>query len=115
MPTKTVDREGYHAALDASKSEAAFQAEVIAEAHRCGWRVTAYRPAQTARGWRTAVQGDAGGPDLLLARGGVVWCWELKSAGGYPDREQRAWGLALGASYRLLRPRDWAWIQEVLT
>src|SRR5262249_14461200 len=33
-----------------------------------GWLVMHQRPARTAKGWRTAIQGDAGFPDLVLVR-----------------------------------------------
>ena len=36
------------------------------------------RPARTEHGWRTAVQGDEGFPDLVIAAGGVYVFRELK-------------------------------------
>lgn len=69
-------------------------------AMRCRWAVHHCRPARTARGYRTPIQGHKGFPDLVLARGGVVLFRELK---GYDARgrlgtvspEQRDWGRQL--------------------
>ena len=65
------------------------------------------RPARTAGGWRTPVQGDKGAPDLLLARGGQVILAELKRDGKNPTADQVAWLNAIGATARLWRPADW--------
>jgi hypothetical protein len=51
-------------------TEAEFLAQVLQLAKLCGWLTAHFRPAKTAHGWRTAVQGDgAGWPDLVLLRG----------------------------------------------
>jgi hypothetical protein len=51
-------------------TEAAFLRQVLDLAKLRGWRTAHFRPAQTSRGWRTAVQGDgAGFPDLVGRRG----------------------------------------------
>lgn len=47
------------------------------------WLVHHDRPARTANGYKTAIQGHAGFPDLVLARAGVVLFRELK---GYDAR-----------------------------
>ena len=48
--------------------ESEFEDAVITAAQLGGWRVHAERPARTAHGgWRTAVKGDTGWPDLALA------------------------------------------------
>lgn len=79
---------------------------VIEAATLHGWRVAHFRPARTARGYRTPVQGHTGSPDLLLARGGVVICAELKTATGRLRPEQADWLDQLGAHGRLWRPAD---------
>lgn len=95
--------------------EADFQRQVIDLAHLHGWLVAHFRPANTANGWRTAVEADgAGFPDLVLARGGSVLFWELKAdRGGEPSPAQRAW-LAVLPSARVMRPNDWQEIEGLL-
>jgi hypothetical protein len=79
---------------------------VIEAAHICGWLVAHFRPARTAHGWRTAVQGDGKGfPDFVLVHGGArrVWFVELKRDGAKLSDEQRRWGetlLAAGVVWR---------------
>lgn len=85
-------------------SEADFTSAVIALAQYRGWHVTHFRPAWSERGWRTALQGNAGFPDLVLARRGVVIHAELKAEKGRMSKAQAAWGIALGETYRLWRP-----------
>lgn len=71
-----------------------------------GWRTFHARPAMTAKGYRTPVQGDGKGfPDLVLAREGRVIFAELKVDGGHPTADQVRWLIAL-AGY-LWRPADW--------
>jgi len=73
----------------------------IGLATHCGWAVHHDRPARRSGSrWHTAIQGHAGFPDLVLARGGVVLFRELK---GYDVRgrigrlssEQRDWARQL--------------------
>jgi VRR-NUC domain len=71
------------------------------------WRVAHFRPAQTAHGWRTAMQGDKGFPDLTLAWNGWVLFVELKSDDGRLTPDQEAWASALGDAFYLWRPRHW--------
>src|SRR3990167_7333013 len=84
---------------------------VIDLAQRLNWRVVHFRPAQTVKGWRTAVQGDwKGYPDLTLLRGSRGMAVELKSAKGQVYREQAAWlgaFLATGWETHIWRPADW--------
>ena len=73
-----------------------------------GWLVHHTRPARSAKGWRTPVQGDAGFPDLVLVRAGRVLFVELKSARGSVRPNQVRWRDALpDERYRLWRPADW--------
>jgi hypothetical protein len=54
-------------------SEAAFTDAVIELARLGGWRVAHFRPARTASGWRTPVQGDgAGFPDKGVGEAGAT-------------------------------------------
>ena len=71
------------------------------------------RPAQTAKGWRTPIQGDPGYPDLTMARAGkVVWA-ELKSEKGKLSDAQIGWCSAIGPVH-VWRPSDWDTVVEVL-
>ena len=105
-------------------SEADLTAHVIAAAHQFGYMAHHCRPARTNDGrWRTPIQGDAGFPDLCLARDGRVLFCELKREGKRPDAAQMAWAYALigaddegvfpsamgngGVSYFVWRPSDW--------
>lgn len=72
-------------------TEAACQATIIEAARLHGWLVHAERPARTATGWRTAIQGDPGFPDLVLARDGVVLVVELKRRPNKPTDAQWGW------------------------
>ena len=90
--------------------EAALQRTLVEAARFYGYRVHHTRPARTVHGWRTAIMGDKGFPDLVLALDGLVHAWELKSGTGRLDGEQRAWASALGEGeptrleWRLVRP-----------
>ena len=80
----------------ASESEASLQAWIIDFARAHGWKVAHFRPAQTAKGWRTAVSADGEGFfDLVLARGTQVLFVELKSAKGVLEPAQYEWGLLI--------------------
>lgn len=79
-----------------------------------GWKVVHFRPARTARGWRTPVQGDSGSPDLLLARRGQVILAELKKERGKMRADQQEWAEAIGAQHRLWRPSDLEQIKKEL-
>lgn len=88
-------------------SEADWVTRIIDTAHLYGWLVTHFRPARTERGWRTAVQGDTGFVDLVLAKAGRVLHVEAKTDTGKVRPDQLTWAMALGPTYRLWRPRDW--------
>ena len=90
-------------------------------ASRCRWAVHHCRPARTARGYRTPIQGHKGFPDLVLARDGLVLFRELK---GYDARgrlgrvspEQRDWGRQLLGAFggEIARGHD-GYHRELLT
>jgi hypothetical protein len=88
---------------------------VIARAREAGYRTVHFRAAHTAQGYRTAVQGDSGAPDLLLAREGDVLLAELKKNGSYPRADQREWLRHLGPHGCVWRPRDANQVLERLT
>lgn len=95
-------------------SEGDLQQRVIDYAQLRGWRVVHYRPARQGKRWVTAVTGDAGAPDLVLARAGRVLLVELKSANGRLRPGQAEWIAAAGPNGRLWRPADWPTIVEDL-
>lgn len=97
-------------------TEAEFAEVVIGLARLRGWRCAHFRPARTEHGWRTAMTGDVGFPDLVLARRGIVLFVELKSARGGLTVEQRAWrdSIAPSGMWHLWRPSDVAEIKRVL-
>src|SRR5262245_42102129 len=49
--------------------EEALLRQILQLARLWGWASYHQRPARTARGWRTALSGCAGFPDLVLVRG----------------------------------------------
>ncbi len=104
-----VSREEALGQLARAMSEADLLANVIESANTYGWLVAHFRPARTEKGWRTAVQGDKGFPDLVLARYGKVLIVELKSEGGKATTEQDAWLYEVGADHGgyVWRPSMW--------
>jgi VRR-NUC domain len=93
-------------------SERELEQAVIDCARLLGWLVAHFRPAETRRGWRTAVAGDGKGfPDLVLVHPlhGVLWR-ELKDARGKVSTEQAIWLSRLevaGENAAVWRPADW--------
>lgn len=88
-------------------SEDDYLRRIVDTAHLYGWRVTHFRPARTEKGWRTALQGDGGFVDLVLAKHGTVLHVEVKTDRGKVRPDQLEWAKEIGPSYRLWRPRDW--------
>jgi plasmid maintenance system antidote protein VapI len=95
-------------------SEEDFQRRVMDYAQVRGWRQVHFRPARQGDKWVTAVTGDPGCPDLILARAGQVLLVELKSATGRLRPGQPEWLAAAGPHGRLWRPADWPTILEDL-
>lgn len=110
-------------------NEAAFQAQVMRFARLTGWLVHHSRPSYNRSGRvSTAIAGDAGLPDLILAKGGRVVFLELKGDGGSIQANQRAWGGAIAGrpiergvvveqgplAYLLAYPDDWAAVEGLL-
>ncbi len=73
-------------------TEAQWQRQVLELAQLGRWRVAHFRPAQTAKGWRTPVGADgAGFPDLVLTRPPELIFAELKAEKGRTTPAQEAW------------------------
>lgn len=83
---------------------------VIELAQTAGYRVCHFRPARTSSGWRTALQGDAGWPDLVICGKGRFVVVELKSATGRTTDAQHDWLYALteaNVEAWVWTPKDW--------
>jgi hypothetical protein len=97
-------------APSAGATEKEFQRAVIDLAERHGWRC--YHTGDSRRS-------EPGYPDLTLVRRGVLVFAELKTEGGKPTAEQRAWLADLeavpGVTVRLWRPSDWPEVVSLLT
>lgn len=115
-------------------SEAAFQETIIEAARLYGWLVMHTRPTRTGRydekgrpTYATAIQGDAGFPDLVLARGDRIIFAELKAGRRTTTPEQDVWLAVLGEAadrtggrvvvrvWRAGDDDDWADIVELLS
>jgi hypothetical protein len=98
-------------------TEAQFTGTVIHAARVLNWRVAHFRPARTAHGWRTPVQGDGvGWPDLVCVRKDRLVFAELKAPRGKVTPAQQQWLEDLGrcAETYLWREADWERIEAVL-
>lgn len=105
-------------------TEAQWQEQVLGMARLFGWRCAHFRPALTAKGYRTPVQADgAGFPDLVLARQrpgqyGELLFVELKSDSGRLSPRQHAWIELLdhvdGVEVYVWRPEDADEVEAVL-
>jgi hypothetical protein len=89
-----------------------FTTMVINLAHLYGWRVCHFRPAKTARGYRTALQGDKGAPDIIAARNGRKVFAELKVGKNKLTPDQKDWLHHLGGDAYVWRPEDWEQIVQ---
>ena len=96
-------------------TESQFTGQVIRLAMLYGWQVCHFRPAKTARGWRTAIQGHAGAPDIIAARNGRVVGAELKVGNNKPTKEQLLWLHHWGQDAYLWYPSDWQQIEDVFS
>lgn len=100
--------------------EAEFLGAILECAKVFGWRVCHFRPAWTAKGYRTPVQGDAGFPDLVLCRGADkrLAFIEVKSDKGKLLPKQKEWLDDLKATGRCevycWRPTHWDAIVSIL-
>jgi hypothetical protein len=98
--------------------EAAFLDSVLALARLRGWRCHHQRPAMTRHGWRSPISGDAGWPDLVMARPPRLVLAELKTARGRLSDDQRIWLELLagcpGVEAHVWWPAQWAEIEAAL-
>jgi hypothetical protein len=97
--------------------ERSFQTRVVTLARLRGWRIAHFRAAWTKDGWRTAMSGDVGYPDLTMTRSGRLVFAELKAERGRLQPDQAVWLEALretAAETYLWTPTDWPEIEEVL-
>ena len=106
----------YNAAQEMTEAE--LVDSIIELAQRLGWMAVHSRPARLAAGYRTAIQGDKGFVDLVLARHGRVIFAECKSEKGQLSGEQYNWQCELEGvpgkwtwkehpEYYIWRPSDW--------
>jgi len=94
-----------------------WQGRVVDLARLMGWRIAHFRPAQTAKGWRTSMTGSPGWPDLVLLRPPRLILAELKVAS--PVRpDQQEWldqlGQVPGVECFVWRPDDWDGVIDIL-
>lgn len=98
-------------------TEQAFLQQTIDLARLFGWKVCHFRPAQTEKGWRTSITGDAGFPDLVLVRGNRLILAELKAGKGKLTEAQKEWLEALkqtGVETYCWKPSDFEDIVALL-
>lgn len=102
------------------ETEAGFTDAVVELAQTFGFLVHHDRPARTNQGWRTAIQGDPGFPDIVAVGYGRLIVAELKVGRNVPSSAQQAWLWRWGAlaelcptvEVHLWRPEDWPEIAE---
>jgi hypothetical protein len=94
------------------------QQQIIDLAHLYHWRVAHFRPALTAKGWRTPVSADGRGfPDLVMVRMPRVIIAEIKGR-DVLTFEQKEWIAEFrqcpGVEIYVWKPQDWGEIEKVL-
>jgi len=112
-----VTTDTLRAELDRAMSESDWQRQIVDFAGLRGWKHIHYRPAMTNRGWRTALSGDPGAPDLLMVRDRLILV-ECKSERGRLSPTQVAWQEALkaaGAESYVWKPSDWPEVERLLS
>ncbi len=128
MKKQTVTAEEYAALARAAWTEKQFQAAVIDEAHRWGWRAASFRCVRVQRKsgavyYETPVGADGKGwPDLFLVHPSreVILAPELKVKNRKMTQEQRQWFAWLRAAGRgqiecvCWMPVDWPQIVALL-
>jgi hypothetical protein len=107
---KQTDRSEFDRLVAENMSEDELLRNILDLALRLGFLIHHDRPARTATGWRTAIQGTPGFPDLVLAHPDTRRCLvaELKSEKGRLEPFQKEWISALRPLGAIVwRPRDW--------
>lgn len=111
MQTPPVSASDYNLLQARAMSEDKLLANVIGAMRDLGWRVAHFRPAKTAKGWRTAVQGDGKGfPDVIACRRERMIVAELKSHRGSTTGDQDIWLSVFakaGAEAYVWKPIHW--------
>jgi hypothetical protein len=94
--------------IENTMTEGELQDAIIDLAHLYKWRVMHSRPARLANGeYRTALSGDSGFPDLVMAKSGrEPLFWELKSSKGKLSEEQKLWYFAI-PNCLIVKPENW--------
>lgn len=77
--------------LEVRATEAQCEDTIIRAARTLGWLAHAERKAMTNGRFRTPIKGDAGWPDLVLARSPHLWFVELKRHPHPIDAAQTVW------------------------
>lgn len=98
-------------------SESTFTAQIVQMCIVFGWRVMHQRPARTKTGWRTAIVGHAGFPDIIALRHDRRLIAELKAGRGKVTVEQEKWlGAAKDADFEVYiwKPKDIDQIERIL-
>uniref|UniRef100_A0A6M3KM53 Putative VRR-NUC domain-containing protein n=1 Tax=viral metagenome TaxID=1070528 RepID=A0A6M3KM53_9ZZZZ len=92
---------------------------ILEVAELTGWLVHVERPAMTAKGYRTPIQGDAGFPDIVLTKRGKLIFWEVKIPPDKVRPEQQLWldmlALVPRVIARVVEPDDWDYIIKTLS
>jgi hypothetical protein len=91
-------------------TEAELRSQVVALAHRHGWRVFSLPIAKTRRPVKDAI----GYPDLTLARKGEAIWIELKVDKGLLTTAQHEWLSALAPNALVVRPVDLPYVEALL-
>lgn len=99
------------------KPEERFVDRIMEYAGLRGWRRVHFRPAKTDKGWRTALQGDKGFPDVIALRGkrGVVI--EAKAGKNKTSEDQDLWlefFRAVGFEVYVMYPEQWDEVERIL-
>lgn len=102
------------------ETEQGFTDAVVECAQMYGWLVHHDRPARTVHGWRTAIEGDPGFPDIVAVGYGRLVVAELKVGRNKTSNHQEAWLWRFKAvselfdlvEVHLWKPDDWDEIKE---
>lgn len=109
-PARTARSPGDRVSRTIPVSEDDLKGLVIDALHHHRWLVHHDRPARTNQGWKTAIEGDKGFPDIVAVhpRTGITMFLELKSAKGRLTEEQTEWLDRLVIANHELRAHDWS-------